>query len=343
MTKPIHLVCAAIVLLLSAACTKSTSTSIDPERLKAFAPLPDAAAPAAGAQVELGRMLYYEKRLSKNQDVSCNTCHPLAKFGADGQPTSEGHAGQHGTRNSPTVYNAALQFVQFWDGRAADVEAQAAGPMLNPVEMAMPSEKAVLEVLNSMPGYVEAFRQAYPDDKDPMTMSHVTAAIGTFERGLTTPSRWDKFLKGDEAALTPAEKAGFNQFADAGCALCHSGKLVGGGAFQKLGVMKEYPDKSDPGRFNVTKNESDRLVFKVPSLRNIARTGPYFHDGKVRTLETALAMMAEYQTGMPLNAASTDGIVVWLQSLTGDTPEQYVREPELPQSTARTPKPVAGI
>jgi len=174
-------------------------------------------------------------------------------------------------------------------------------------------------------------------------MSHLTQAIGAFERGLTTPSRWDKFLKGDQTALTPSEKAGFNHFVDAGCAMCHSGTLVGGGAFQKLGAMRDYPDKSDPGRFNVTKNESDRLVFKIPSLRNIAKTGPYFHDGKVRTLETALALMAEYQTGKPLDAAATDGIVVWLQSLTGEVPEQYIREPELPKSTAKTPKPVAGI
>jgi cytochrome c peroxidase len=330
---------------MSAACTKS-STAIDPARLKAFAPLPDVAVPtsaSATARVELGRMLYYDARLSKSQTTSCNSCHPLAKYGVDGQPTSQGHAGQRGTRNSPTVYNASLQFVQFWDGRAPDVERQAQGPMLNPVEMAMPSERAVVAVVRSMPGYVAAFRRAYPDEKSPVTFSHATQAIGAFERGLVTPSRWDRFLKGDETALTAPEKAGFNAFVAEGCATCHSGTLVGGGAFQKLGVVKSYTDGSDPGRYNVTQNESDRLFFKVPSLRNVAMTGPYFHDGKVPTLEGALALMAEYQTGKRLDAAATDSIVTWLRSLTGEIPTDYVKQPELPESTARTPKPISGV
>jgi cytochrome c peroxidase len=343
-----HLTCmmiAAVLMCLFAACIKP-STTVDRAKLKAFAPLPDSAAPttaSAAAQVALGRMLYYDARLSKGQDISCNSCHPLVKYGADGQPTSVGHGGQRGARNSPGVYNAALQFVQFWDGRAPDVEKQARGPLLNPVEMAMPSEKAVVAVVKSMPEYVAAFRRAYRADRNPVTFEHVTEAIGVFERGLVAPSRWDRFLKGDETALTPSEKAGFNAFVTEGCATCHSGTLVGGGAFQKLGVVKGYPDRSDPGRYNVTKTESDRMFFKVPSLRNVAMTGPYFHDGKVPTLEGALALMAEYQTGKRLDVATTDAIVTWLRSLNGEIPADYIREPELPQSTARTPKAISGV
>lgn len=332
----------AVLALLSPACTKQ-STSVDRAKLTTFAALPAAPAsdtPAAAAKVALGRMLYFDARLSKGQDISCNSCHPLARYGADGNATSTGHAGKHGARNSPTVYNAALQFAQFWDGRAPDVEAQAGGPMLNPVEMAMPSEAAVVAVLKSMPGYVAAFRRAYPREKDPVTLQHATEAIGAFERGLLTPSRWDKFLAGDDTALTAEEKAGLNQFLATGCASCHSGALVGGGGFQKLGLVKPFTDPADPGRYAVTRNENDRMYFKVPTLRNVSATGPYFHDGKVTTLEGALAMMAEYQTGKKLSAAEIDSIAVWLKSLTGDVAADYVKEPELPRSTSRTPKPV---
>lgn len=335
----------AVLMCLSAACT-GPSTIVDPARLRAFAPLPEVSAPAvasAAAQVELGRMLYYDARLSKSQTTSCNSCHPLSKYGVDGQPTSVGHGGQRGSRNSPTVYNAWLQFVQFWDGRAPDVERQAQGPVLNPVEMAMPSGEAVVAVVKSMPEYVAAFRRAYPDDKNPVTFVHAAEAIGAFERGLVTPSRWDAFLKGDQAALTPKEKAGFNTFVAEGCATCHTGTLVGGGAFQKLGVVKSYPDRSDPGRYNVTKNEHDRMFFKVPSLRNVAMTGPYFHDGKAPTLQSAVTVMAEFQTGKPLGATATDAIVIWLGSLTGEIQADYIRPPELPASTARTPKPISGV
>jgi cytochrome c peroxidase len=334
------------LMLLFTACTKPPSSAIDPVRLKAFSPLPDApvsTAAGAAARVELGRMLYYETRLSKNQEISCNTCHPLSKYGVDGMPTSEGHGGKHGSRNSPTVYNAALQFVQFWDGRAPNVEAQAQGPVLNPVEMAMPDGDAVAAVLKSMPEYVKAFQQAYPGDKSPVTFARAAEAIGSFERGLLTPSRWDSFLKGDAAALTDTEKAGFNQFLASGCEGCHAGTLVGAGSFQKLGMAKSYPDTTDPGRFSVTRSETDRLVFKVPSLRNIANTGPYFHDGTVPTLERALSMMAEYQTGRRLDNAQTDAIVTWLRTLTGDIPADYIKQPELPKSTARTPKAVSGV
>jgi cytochrome c peroxidase len=319
---------------------------VDPAQLQVFSPLPEAVESEQNsiteAKVNLGRMLYYEPRLSRNQDISCNTCHDLAKYGVDGQPVSDGYRGRKGTRNAPTVYNAAGHFVQFWDGRAADVEQQAKGPMMNPVEMAMTSDTAVAEVLKSMPEYVSAFKKAFPSDKDPVNLENTARAIGAFERKLMTPSRWDKFLKGDQAALNNTEKAGFNKYMEVGCQACHAGPYMGGEVYQKLGFMKPYPDTSDPGRQKVTKQESDRLMFKVPSLRNIEKTQPYFHTGKVATLEEAVKAMAEYQLGKPLKEDEITSILSFLKTLTGEIPAEYIKPPELPKSTARTPKPSRG-
>jgi cytochrome c peroxidase len=321
------------------------STIADRTKLERFAPLPDVMVANAGSPSEtlvaLGRMLYFDTRLSKSQTVSCNSCHPLDRYGADRQRTSAGHQAQRGNRNSPTVYNAAAQFVQFWDGRAANVEEQAKGPLLNPVEMAMPSGRAVVDVLKSMPEYVALFRRAFPTDRNPVTFDHAAEAIGAFERKLVTPSRWDQFLRHDEAALSPEEKGGFNVFIDEGCANCHAGMLVGGNAFQRLGVGKPFPDTSDPGRYNVTKREGDRMFFKVPSLRNVAMTGPYFHNGKVGTLRDAVLQMANYQLGNKLSEPRAEAIVTWLKSLTGEPPADYIKPPELPRSTPRTPRPAA--
>jgi len=334
-------VVAAACLILGLGCSKASQT-IDPAKLQAFAPLPDAMSPRNGGlteeEVALGRMLYYEPRLSRSQGISCNSCHLLDKYGVDNQPTSDGHKGQLGDRNSPTVYNAAGQFVQFWDGRAADVEAQAKGPVMNPVEMAMPSEENVIAVLNSMPGYVQAFKKAFPEAKSPVSFDNMATAIGAFERKLVTPARWDKFLRGDQAALTPEEKAGFNTYIAAGCQTCHAGAYLGGNLYQKLGVMKPYPDQSDLGRYQVTKSEGDKMVFKVPSLRNSEKTGPYFHNGKVSTLDRTVALMGEYQLGKKLSDDEVKSIVTWMHTLTGEIPAEYVKVPELPKSTAKTPK-----
>jgi len=319
------------------------AVAVNPTQLKVFKALPDVANssknPITDAKVNLGRILYYDSRLSKNQDVSCNSCHDLAKYGVDGQPVSDGDKGQKGTRNAPTVYNAAGHFVQFWDGRAADVEQQAKGPVLNPVEMAMASDKAVVALLKSMPDYVSDFKAAFPGEKDPVTFENMARAIGAFERKLVTPSRWDKFLNGDQAALTDAEKAGFNKFMDVGCQACHSGTYLGGQVYQKLGAAKPYPDTSDAGREAITKQESDRMVFKVPSLRNIDKTAPYFHTGKVTTLEAAVKGMGEYQLGKELKDDEIGSIVTFLKTLTGTIPADYIKPPDLPKSTAKTPKP----
>jgi len=331
------------VLLLVATLT-ATAAEIDSAKLAAFQPLPAAMGssknPTTEDKVRLGRMLYYEARLSRNQEISCNSCHMLDKYGVDHERFSTGFKGQKGTRNSPSVYNAAGQIAQFWDGRAADVEEQAKGPVLNPVEMATLNAQAAVAVLKSMPEYVAAFRKAFPGQADPVTFDNMAKAIGAFERNLVTPSRWDKYLKGDKAALTAEEKAGFNKFVDTGCQACHMGAYVGGQMFQKLGLAKPYPDKSDLGRFTVTKQESDQMMFKVPSLRNVANTAPYFHNGSSATLEDAVRKMAEYQLGRKLTDSDVKLIVTWLKSLTGQLPMEYIKAPALPKSTSRTPKAV---
>jgi cytochrome c peroxidase len=293
----------------------------------AFQPLPETAEssehPTSPAKIALGKSLYMDTRLSKNDKLSCNSCHDLSKFGVDNEPTSPGHEGKRGGRNSPTSLNAALHIAQFWDGRAKDVEAQALGPILNPIEMGMESDTKVLEKLKRDPKTVAAFGAAFPDQTDPLTYKNIGEAIGAFERTLITPSRFDQYLKGDDNALTEAEKAGGKLFVQTGCTACHLGSTVGGQMYQKLGLVKEYPT-TDMGRYEVTKLESDKKIFKVPSLRNVAKTSPYFHDGSVKTLEEAVSKMAEYQLGKNLNKDEIASIVTFLNTLTGNAPTTTV-------------------
>lgn len=325
------------------ASAAAEKVEIDPSLLAAFQPLPAEMAspsnPTTPEKVALGRMLFHDPRFSLENDISCNSCHTLDKYGVDGQPTSPGHKGQRGERNSPTVYNAAGHIAQFWDGRAKDVEEQAKGPVLNPVEMAMPDAGAVVARIKAVPAYVEAFQKAFPGVEDPVTFDNFAAAIAAFERKLVTPSRWDEFLKGRKDALTDAEKKGFLTFVQTGCSTCHNGAYVGGSMFQKLGVVKPWPDLKDEGRAKVTGNEAEKFFFKVPSLRNIAKTGPYFHDGSVADLKQAVKMMAEYQLGKQLSDAEAASIVTWLESLTGELPKELVAKPELPGADAAAAKP----
>lgn len=286
--------------------------------------------PATPAKVALGRALFYDPRLSKDGSTSCNSCHDLNNYGVDGKPVSTGVRGQKGGRNSPTVYNAAGHFLQFWDGRAADVEEQAKGPVLNPIEMAMNGGDEVAAKLRTIPGYVKMFAQAFPNSPEPVTFDNMALAIGAFERGLVTPSRWDKFLTGDRKAITEEEFAGHHEFMHGGCAQCHNGPYVGGGSLQKVGVKAPWPSQTDPGRMAVTKAQTDRMVFKVPSLRNVAQTGPYFHDGSVAELEKAVELMAKHQLGTALGTTQKKQIVAWLNSLTGEIPKDYIKPPRLP-------------
>jgi len=327
----------------SGAAIAGETIQIDEAALAPFSPLPDvmpiAGVEATPARIDLGRMLYYEERLSKNQQISCNSCHDLESFGVDNEPVSPGHKEQTGARNSPTVFNAAGHIAQFWDGRAADVVEQAKGPILNPVEMAMPDETAVVKTLKSIPGYVDAFEKAFPEDKDPVTYDNMAKAIGVFESKLVTPSRWDEFLKGNADALTDAEKVGFNKFVNAGCHACHAGTYLGGQLYNKLGVVKEWPGNEDPGRYEVTQREADRFFFKVPSLRNIAKTGPYLHDGSIPHVDKMVTMMSEYQLGRELSEDEVASIATFLDALTGEIPTDYVQRPELPSSGPDTPGP----
>lgn len=313
--------------------------AIPPAVLASFKALAKATPkPEDKAKIDLGRQLYYENRLSKGQDISCNSCHKLDTFGVDNQPTSTGYKGQKGGRNSPTSLNAFMHIAQFWDGRAADVEAQAKGPVLNPVEMAMTDEKAVVAVLNSIPEYKTAFAAAFPGTPDPVTYDNMAAAIGAFERNLTTPGRFDKYLGGDATALTAEEKAGLDLFVKTGCTACHNGATVGGNSYQKLGAVVPFETK-DTGREQVTKKPEDKFMFKVPSLRNVDKTAPYFHDGSVATLDDAIAKMAKHQLGKDLTPAEVASIATFLKALTGEVDAAYVAKPTLPASGPTTPKP----
>jgi cytochrome c peroxidase len=293
------------------------------------------------AEIKLGRMLYYEKRLSKNQDLSCNSCHDLTHYGVDGEATSAGFKGQRGARNSPTVYHAAGYFAQFWDGRAASVEEQAKGPIANPVEMASSGEAAV-RMLKSIPEYPKFFAAAFPGEADPVTFDNVGRAIGAFERGLSTPSRWDKYLGGDSNALTASEVEGLRIFTNVGCMVCHTGEFLGANSYQRVGSVEAWPNQKDQGRYAVTKSDSDKMMFKVPSLRNVEKTAPYFHDGSASTLDDAVRMMGKYQLGLELSDAEVASVVAWLKSLTGEIPTQYIAAPELPKSSKETPAPSGG-
>ncbi len=279
--------------------------------------------------LDLGRALYFDPRLSKDDTISCNSCHQLDRYGVDGEPTSPGVGGKRGGRNSPTSLNAFAHIAQFWDGRAPDVEAQAKGPVLNPGEMAMPSEAAVEKKLKGVKGYVDLFAKAFPGETQPITYDNMAKAIGAFERKLTTPSKFDRYLGGQADALSADEVKGMETFVATGCTACHSGPLLGGQTYMKLGMVEPY-ETNDLGRYEVTKNEADKYVFKVPSLRNVAQTGPYFHDGTVATLDDAVAKMAKHQLGKQLSDTDRAAIVAFLGALTGQVDATYTAKPTLP-------------
>lgn len=297
--------------------------------------------PATAEKVALGKMLYFDPRLSASHAISCASCHNIGLGGADAEPTSLGHRWQHGGRNAPTVFNAVFNTAQFWDGRAKDLEQQAGGPMLNPVEMASP-EAHVTEQLKGIPGYQGAFAKAFPGEAEPITLANVEKAIAVFEATLTTPnSPFDRYLGGQADALTPVQKQGLTLFMDKGCSGCHSGVGVGGSMYAPFGVAAkpgaEVLPPGDKGRFAVTRSPGDAYVFRVPSLRNVALTAPYFHTGSVWDLHQAVSIMGSSQLGAQLSPDEVDKITAFLQSLTGDQPQVTI--PELPPSGAATPRP----
>ncbi|MFN6961375.1 MAG: cytochrome-c peroxidase [Rhodocyclaceae bacterium] len=285
----------------------------------ALKPLPPIPAQDA-RKVTLGKKLFFEQRLSHDDTISCASCHPPSKGGADGLPVAIGIGGQQGPINTPTVLNAALNFVQFWDGRAATLEEQAAGPIHNPLEMGS-NWNEVIAKLAADADYPRLFAAAFPARG--ITAATIAEAIAAYERSLLTPSRFDAWLQGDDAALSEQEQRGYRLFLDYGCASCHQGANVGGNLFQRFGVLGDYfaergkpVTAADLGRYNVTGREEDRHVFKVPSLRNIALTAPYFHDASAATLQEAIRVMARYQLGRTLSDQDIEAIAAFLNSLT---------------------------
>jgi cytochrome c peroxidase len=309
-----------------------TNEDLSPRLLRRFAPIQKAPSGPDTALVHLGRMLYFEPLLSRTGKVSCNSCHPLDRYGTTPTRFSIGVDGKPGRRNAPTVYNTAGHFRLFWDGRAATLAEQALGPLGSPTEMGMRAGTAV-GALQKIPGYQSLFEHAFPGEAQPITLNHISTALAEFERGLMTPGRWDQYLEGDKRALTPSEKEGVRLFANLGCMVCHTGAYVGGTMFEKVGVFVAWPNQKDHGRSEVTHNPADDMVFKVPSLRNVARTAPYFHDGSVASLDTAVRMMARHQLGVDLTEEEARSIVAWLGSLTGEIPRDYTAAPILPTAS----------
>ncbi|MGE5516881.1 MAG: cytochrome-c peroxidase [Bacteroidota bacterium] len=325
-----HTLSLAVVLAATAGLAHAAPAADEPIQPIAPAKVKDA------GLVELGKKLYFDTRLSKSGFISCNSCHNLSMGGTDNLKTSIGHNWNKGPINAPTVLNSSMNLAQFWDGRAADLKAQAGGPIANPGEMASNHALAV-EVLQSIPGYVAEFKKVFGTET--VTIDEVTKAIAAFEEILVTPnSRFDKWLKGDKKALTPAEQAGYALFKDSGCTACHNGAAVGGNSFQKMGVVEAYTATSPAeGRVAVTKDEADRFAFKVPTLRNVELTYPYFHDGEAATLTQAVDTMGRIQLGKTFTAEENGKIVAFLKTLTGEQPS--FKMPILPPSSDATPRP----
>lgn len=288
------------------------------------------------AQVELGKKLYFDRRLSKSGFLSCNSCHNLSMGGTDNLKTSVGHNWQQGLINAPTVLNSSMNFVQFWDGRASNLKEQAGGPIASSSEMAF-THTLVIDVLNSIPQYVTEFKLTFSTDS--IKIDDVTLAIAEFEKTLVTPnSRFDQWLLGNGDALTEDEVAGYQLFKQSGCIICHNGTAIGGRSFQKMGVIEPYKTKNpSEGVGAVTGKESDRFKFKVPTLRNVELTYPYFHDGEAETLAEAVDVMGRLQLGKELTQDENALIVSFLKTLTGDQPSFSF--PILPPSTDKTPQP----
>jgi cytochrome c peroxidase len=307
-------------------------------RLSAVEPIPPIRPPQNInlGMVELGKKLFFDPRLSKSGFISCNSCHNLSMGGSDNLPTSIGDMWQRGPINAPTVLNSSLNVAQFWDGRAADLQEQAGGPIANPGEMAFTHTLAV-DILQSIPGYVREFKQTFGTDQ--ITIDHVTAAIAEFEKTLVTPNaRFDQWLLGKEDAMTEKELAGYQLFKISGCIACHNGEALGGTSFQRMGIVEPYHATSPAeGRSAVTGKDADRFSFKVPTLRNVELTYPYFHDGAADTLTEAVDIMGRLQLGKKFSEEENAQIVAFLKTLTGDQPSFAL--PILPPSSDATPRP----
>lgn len=291
--------------------------------------------PITPEKVHLGKILFYETRISVDGTVSCARCHPIGLYAADGLKKSIGNYCKVNPRNAPTLFNAAGQISAHWIGNRTDVEDQAKQSVIGPPSFGMPSYEAVEKILKEIKGYINLFKKAFPKDKDPIHMDNFAKSIGAFERTLVTPSPFDSFLKGNKKALTEDQQRGLNTFIQTGCITCHSGPYVGGQMYQKFGIFEPYwkytqSEKIDEGRYDVTKNESDKYLFKVPVLRNVAKTAPYFHDGSVDQLIEAVSIMGKIQLGREITAQQGENLVKFLISLTGKIREEVLIVPILP-------------
>ena len=306
--------------------------------------------PQTPEKIELGKTLYFDPRLSMDGTISCNSCHNVMSHGGDGRPVGAGIHGQRGGRGSPTVWNSAYHTVQFWDGRAATLEEQAVGPLVNPVEMGMTSHDLVMTRIKKIPGYIQMFKKVFPKDKEP-NIKNAAKAIAAYERTLITPnSPFDQYMKGNKKALSAQQIRGMKLVDEIGCTSCHTGVNFAGDGF-KMGeghyqpfpqipgskYDKQYDLLSDPGRFEVTKKADDKNMWRVPTWRNVALTAPYFHNGKVTTLDEAVRVMAKTQLDMDLKQNQVDDIVAFLNSLTGEFPQQTM--PRLPDTPGTTLTP----
>jgi cytochrome c peroxidase len=320
---------------VAAAAIFASSAWITAQRAEPIQPIKPATI-ANPAMVELGKKLYFDPRLSKSGFISCNSCHNLSMGGSDNLKTSIGDHWQKGPINAPTVLNSSMNVAQFWDGRAKSLQDQAGGPIANPGEMAFTHQLAV-QVIASIPQYTAEFTKVFGS---PGTdIDRITAAIAAFEETLVTPNaRFDKWLAGNDKALTPEEADGYALFKTSGCVACHNGEAVGGRTFQKMGVVERYStDNPAEGRSAVTHNDADRMNFKVPTLRNVELTYPYFHDGAADTLSQAVEVMGRVQLGKNYTSADNAKIVAFLRTLTGDQPSFAL--PILPPSSDKTPRP----
>lgn len=335
-----------MILMLMGVAAAAAADDLMKRAQSEFDPIPRQAAqiegnPASEEKVELGRLLYFDPRLSRSQLISCQTCHNVGLAGADLQEVSTGHGWQKGPRNSPTTFNAVFNAAQFWDGRADNLAEQAKGPVQASVEMNNTPER-VIETLASIPAYGEAFRRAFPEQAEPLNFDNMAKAIEVYEATLLTPNApLDLYLKGDADALDETEQKGLAAFMDKGCAACHNGVNLGGMDYYPFGVVErpaaEVMPKDDTGRFQVTNTSEDKYVFRSPALRNVAITQPYFHSGKVWTLSDAVAIMGSSQLGIGLAEDEVDSITAFLRTLTGEQPQ--ITHPVLPPSTDQTPRP----
>ena len=328
--KIISIVISAFLLLATNPVFATDTERLISRANRIFSPLP-AVMPNSESdtpeRIALGKKLFFEKRLSINDSQSCASCHRLEDgfAGVDNLSTSPGARKELGTRNSPTVLNAGWQDSQFWDGRAEDLVEQAKGPILNPIEMGMPDEQTVEKKVQRIAEYQDAFTKAFPGENPAISYQNIAEAIAAFERTLITPARFDDFMNGDADALSETEQRGLKTFMKLDCDSCHDGKLLGGETYEPLGKENPYENQQDQGIYLITKDEDDRMYFKVAPLRNVALTAPYFHDGNIRTLEQAVKEMAKLQLDESLSEQQVDDITSFLKSLTDKNREQYIK------------------